>query len=186
MRKTSPSRRISSAIASRNASRTVWLRNFVPSGTSGSRAGSFGAAGGCDGIATAGASLGSATVSATRAGASAAEASSPSSSRTAIGVFTFTPSVPSPMRIFPTVPSSTASNSIVALSVSISAMIMPEETVSPSLTSHLASVPSSMVGERAGIRICVAMVSSPLRRIRRSRARPRPAPGCPARTAPPR
>ena len=31
-------------------------------------------------------------------------------------------------------------DSIVALSVSISAMMSPEETVSPSLTSHLASV----------------------------------------------
>ena len=93
--------------------------------------------------------------------ASAAEASSPSSSSTAMGVFTFTPSVPSSIRSFPTVPSSMASNSIVALSVSISAMIWPEVTVSPSLTSHFASVPSSIVGERAGIRICVAIRSSP-------------------------
>src|SRR3546814_17550591 len=48
-------------------------------------------------------------------------------------------------------PSSTASNSIVALSVSISARIVPDRTRSPSLTSHLASVPFSIVGERAGI-----------------------------------
>src|SRR3546814_17298268 len=49
--------------------------------------------------------------------------------------------------------SSTASTSIVALSVSISAMTSPELTSSPSLTSHLASLPSVIVGERAGIRI---------------------------------
>ena len=47
-------------------------------------------------------------------------------------------------------PSSTASNSIVALSVSISAMIWPDLTVSPSLTSHFASVPSSIVGRQGG------------------------------------
>jgi hypothetical protein len=52
-------------------------------------------------------------------------------------------------------PSSTASNSIVALSVSISASRSPDCTVSPSFTSHLASVPSSMVGESAGILISI-------------------------------
>src|SRR6056297_377956 len=83
---------------------------------------------------------------------------SPSSRSTAMGVFTFTPSLPSAIRILPMVPSSTASNSMVALSVSISAMMSPLETVSPSLTSHLASVPSSIVGERAGMRISVVMV----------------------------
>src|SRR3546814_4368769 len=41
--------------------------------------------------------------------------------------------------------------SIVALSVSISASRSPDLTVSPSFTSHLARVPSSIVGERAGI-----------------------------------
>ena len=50
---------------------------------------------------------------------------SPSASRTAIGVLTLTFSVPSATRIWPTVPSSTASTSIVALSVSISAMTLP-------------------------------------------------------------
>ena len=49
------------------------------------------------------------------------------------------------------VPSSIASNSIVALSVSISAMTSPDFTASPTATSHLASVPSSIVGESAGI-----------------------------------
>ena len=70
---------------------------------------------------------------------------------------TFTPSVPSSTRILPTTPSSTASTSIVALSVSISAMTMPLSTVSPSLTCQAAKVPSSMVGDRAGIRISIDM-----------------------------
>ena len=79
-----------------------------------------------------------------------------------MGVFTFTPAVPSAIMIFPTTPSSTASNSIVALSVSISARICPDLTVSPSFTSHFASVPSSIVGDRAGINTCVAIgLSSP-------------------------
>ena len=56
--------------------------------------------------------------------------------------------------------SSSASTSIVALSVSISARMSPEETSSPSLTSHLASVPSSIVGDRAGMRISVGMIRS--------------------------
>src|SRR5690606_37425139 len=70
---------------------------------------------------------------------------------------TFTLSVPSATRIFAIVPSSTASNSIVALSVSISAMMSPDLTTSPSLTSHLASVPSSMVGDSAGIFSAIAI-----------------------------
>src|SRR3546814_4674959 len=44
-----------------------------------------------------------------------------------------------------------SSDLIVALSVSISARISPDLTVSPSLTSHFASVPSSIVGDSAGI-----------------------------------
>ena len=77
--------------------------------------------------------------------------SSPSSARTAITALTATPSVPSATRISTTVPSSTASTSIVALSVSISAMMSPASTVSPAFTSHFDSVPSSMVGDRAGM-----------------------------------
>ena len=68
-------------------------------------------------------------------------------------MLTATPSVPSATRILPILPSSTASNSIVALSVSISAMMSPDLTVSPSFFSHLASLPSSIVGESAGMRI---------------------------------
>ena len=78
-----------------------------------------------------------------------------------MGVFTFTPAVPSSTRSLPTVPSSTASNSIVALSVSISAMIWPDFTTSPAFTSHFASVPSSIVGDSAGIRTSVAMSVPP-------------------------
>src|SRR4051812_6621425 len=68
------------------------------------------------------------------------------------------------MRILPIRPSSTASSSIVALSVSISASTLPLVTWSPSRTSHLASLPSVMVGDSAGIRICVVMCG-PLSRV---------------------
>src|SRR5262245_46480110 len=44
-----------------------------------------------------------------------------------------------------------ASTSIVALSVSISAMTSPALTLSPSLLSHLARLPFSIVGDSAGI-----------------------------------
>ena len=71
--------------------------------------------------------------------------------------------MPSGTTILPMVPSSTASNSIVALSVSISAITAPEETLSPSLTSHFASVPSSIVGESAGIRMLIGMARAPQR-----------------------
>src|SRR4051812_33263672 len=74
-----------------------------------------------------------------------------------MGELTFTPSVPSATRSLPMRPSSTASNSIVALSVSISARMSPDLTASPSLTSHLESLPSSLVGDSAGIRISVDM-----------------------------
>jgi hypothetical protein len=83
--------------------------------------------------------------------------SSPSSASVAITVPTFTPSVPSGTAISAITPSSTASNSIVALSVSISAMMSPERTWSPTLTSHLVSVPSSIVGDRAGIWMAIDM-----------------------------
>src|SRR6266446_2084405 len=91
----------------------------------------------------------------------AASALSPSPSSTAMGVFTFTASAPSGTSNFPTRPSSMASNSIVALSVSISARISPVLTVSPSLTCHFASFPSSMVGESAGMRIWVDTSDAP-------------------------
>ena len=58
------------------------------------------------------------------------------------------PAVPSGTRIRPSTPSSTASTSIVALSVSISAMTSPALTASPSFLCHLASLPSVMVGRQ--------------------------------------
>ena len=59
-------------------------------------------------------------------------------------------------------PSSTASTSIVALSVSISAITSPDLTGSPSFFSHRARLPSVMVGDSAGIRIGVGMAAPPL------------------------
>jgi hypothetical protein len=76
-----------------------------------------------------------------------------------MGVLTFTPSAPSGTSSLATLPSSTASTSMVALSVSISAITSPGFTSWPSATSHLASLPSSMVGDSAGIRISVGIRS---------------------------
>src|SRR5258705_11649916 len=58
------------------------------------------------------------------------------------------------------VPSSTASTSIVALSVSISAMMSPDLTLSPSFFSHLARLPFSIVGDSAGIVMLIGMMST--------------------------
>jgi hypothetical protein len=49
---------------------------------------------------------------------------------------------------------------MVALSVSISAMTSPGFTMSPWAFSHFASLPSVIVGDSAGMRICVDMHSS--------------------------
>ena len=85
---------------------------------------------------------------------------SPSATRTAMGAFTATPSVPSATSKRPTLPSSTASNSMVALSVlDLGQYVRRLLTSSPSFTNHFASLPSSIVGERAGIRISIAMAS---------------------------
>src|ERR1700733_13250543 len=62
-------------------------------------------------------------------------------------------------------PSSTASTSMVALSVSISASTSPEVTWSPSFLSHLASLPSVMVGDSAGIRIWIVIASDPYQHV---------------------
>ena len=80
---------------------------------------------------------------------------SPSPASFAISALTLTFSVPAGTRMASTTPSSTASTSMVALSVSISAITSPALTVSPTLTCHLARVPSSMVGDRAGIRMSI-------------------------------
>src|SRR5215210_8656849 len=131
MMNTSGSRRISSAIASRNASRMVMVTISVPSGTSGSgSAAGFGAAGAAlslgAGVDLASAAGGADSAAfASLAGAAAlprSEAVSPSARMVAIGVLTATSAVPSGINILTSVPSSVASTSIVALSVSISAM----------------------------------------------------------------
>ena len=86
---------------------------------------------------------------------------SPSSARTAITAPTATFSVPASTKILAITPSSTDSTSIVALSVSISAITSPELTRSPSPTSHFAKVPVVMVGDKAGILISIAISPTP-------------------------
>ena len=153
-------------MASRSASRTVMVTISVPAGTSGSgsvvRLAAAPAAarlrrrfGGVRSAAPLRLRLGGArsrACAARRASALSAAASSPSARIIAIGVLTATSLVPSGTRILPSVPSSTASTSMVALSVSISAITSPDLTVSPSFFSHLARLPFSIVGESAGIR----------------------------------
>jgi hypothetical protein len=63
----------------------------------------------------------------------------------------FTSPPPSVTRSFATTPSSWASKSIDALSVSITARESPAEKESPSATFHFEMVPDSIVGDRAGI-----------------------------------
>ena len=106
-------------------------------------------------------------------GTSNALTSSPSSARSPMTEFTATFSLPASTRILPITPSSMASTSIVALSVSISAMTSPERTASPSATSQRANVPSVIVGERAGIKISIAMIIDPLHGNKHALQRPR-------------
>jgi len=72
---------------------------------------------------------------------------------------TATSCVPSGTTIFASTPSSMDSYSIVALSVSISAMTSPTLTASPSFLSHRARLPFSIVGDSAGIRMFTGMGS---------------------------
>src|SRR5260370_41528175 len=65
--------------------------------------------------------------------------------------------VPSGTRIFAITPSSIASYSMVALSVSISARMSPALTLSPSFLSHLARLPFSMVGASAAMRMLIVI-----------------------------
>ena len=172
MMNTSGSRRISSAMASRRASRTVCVTIRVPAGIAGSAGTGIETAAGGGGAATAAtASLVAAGVlssSAAVAAAARAPASSPSSRRMAMGAPTGTFSVPSATRMRPSVPSSTASTSIVALSVSISAMTSPGATGSPSFLSQRAKVPDSIVGESAGMAMVIG-IGRALLRPRRER-----------------
>ncbi len=146
----------------------VMVTISVPSGMSGSAAawttGAGGAccAGGGAGVsfgfsAFAGGAVSAAICSGDNFTSLIADSSSPSLKITAIGVLTATSSVPSGTRILPSVPSSTASTSMVALSVSISAITSPDLTLSPSFFSHLARLPFSIVGDSAGIRTSVGM-----------------------------
>src|SRR5215471_12284889 len=68
------------------------------------------------------------------------------------------------MTILARTPSSTASTSIVALSVSISASTSPARTDSPSLLSQRAILPSVIVGDKAGIRTSIDMAQRNLLR----------------------
>src|SRR5712692_4705136 len=179
MTNTLASRRISSAMASRKASRTVIVTISVPSGTSGSSSacgcGAAGACGcggagacgtragsgaGCSVLARAGGADSAAFCGCAGAAPFSAPASSPSARIIAIGVLTATSAVPSGTRILPSVPSSTASTSMVALSVSISAMTSPDLTASPSFLCHLARLPFSIVGDSAGINTWIGMGGS--------------------------
>ncbi len=90
----------------------------------------------------------------------AAETSSPSPAMTPMTSFTATSAVPSGTTILASTPSSIASTSIVALSVSISARMSPDLTLSPSFFSHRLRLPFSMVGESAGIRMLIGMGGS--------------------------
>src|SRR5215831_13795163 len=156
MTNTSASRRISSAMASRNASRTVMVTISTSAGTSVSSVatGRGGAANACTTLVSVPASGPFVSRALSAFGATEAApgpfnalVSSPSDRITAIGVFTATSAVPSGTRIFPNVPSSVASTSMVALSVSISAMMSPDRMRSPTPFIHLARLPFSMGGE---------------------------------------
>ncbi len=74
--------------------------------------------------------------------------------------FTATSWVPSGTTILASVPSSTASYSMVALSVSISAITSPDLILSPSFLSHLARLPFSIVGDSAGMRMLVGICAA--------------------------
>ena len=84
---------------------------------------------------------------------------SPSSKITAIISLTLTAAVPSLTRISPSTPSSIDSNSIVALSVSISAIISPAIMLSPTFLYHFATLPSVIVGDKAGIKIFIVIIN---------------------------
>src|SRR5262245_55149256 len=156
-----PLRRVRSmpaCCAIRRASGLAKMRS--PAAAGAGAAGTAAAAGCCAfgaGAAWAGATAGGAALGAPVPAFANAAASSPSSSRSATGWFTFTPWLPAGTRILPSLPSSTASTSIVALSVSISAMTSPAFTGSPSFFSHLARLPSVIVGDSAGMRISMGM-----------------------------
>jgi hypothetical protein len=73
---------------------------------------------------------------------------------------TFTPLLPSATKIFANMPEASASRSTMALSVSISAMISPISTGSPSFLCQRASVPSVMEVDTAGMQTSIDMILS--------------------------
>lgn len=77
--------------------------------------------------------------------------SAASSTCTNTGAPTRTPAVPSATNICARTPSSCASHSIVALSVSISASTSPAEITSPTAFFQATRVPSAIVGDSAGM-----------------------------------
>ena len=79
-----------------------------------------------------------------------AATSAASSTTTRTGSPTFTSPPPAATRIFATMPSSVATKSTIALSVSTSHSTVPAENEEPSSTFQEAIVPASIVGERAG------------------------------------
>ena len=118
--------------------------------------------------AAAGAVAGAAAAGAAAAGAAgaAAGAAAPAASGTAspaapIQAITLLQGAVSPSgsRIFSRVPSSSASTSLVSLSVATENRISPFLTVSPSLNFHSSMVPSVMVRPSLGIRTSVAIIS---------------------------
>src|SRR5258707_1188320 len=145
-------------MASRKASRTVMVAISVPAGKSSSgKISSFGgAAAGAVG-AMVGLMVTACFCWPAVPASPTGPAASPSARMVAIGVLTATSLVPSGTRIFPSTPSSIASTSMVALSVSISAMTSPGFTGSPSCFSHLARLPFSIVGDKAGIKTWMGM-----------------------------
>jgi hypothetical protein len=151
-------------MASRSASRTV-VFHLVPSGQSG-LAGEARRGGGAGGLLRLGAGTGRGLTGGGRGsrGADVGHAFALFNSM-AMGVFTFTPFGAFGHRILPIdafIHGFEFHRGLVGLDLGED---VPAETVSPSFTSHLASVPSSIVGERAGMRISVAMsVKLPLRR----------------------
>ena len=91
---------------------------------------------------------------------------SPSSPTTAKGL-PMGASSPSETRILRRIPSSKFSNSIVALSVSISANVSPFATWSPTLLCHLTTVPTDMVSLNLGISITIDMANQSMLRAAR-------------------
>ena len=102
------------------------------------------------------------------AGALCAEAAGATTGALAVGAAAESPFItarmppitafwPSATRISLIVPSSNASISMVALSVSISASTSPISTLSPTFLCHLITVPSVMVSESLGISMLMAM-----------------------------